>query len=56
MGNDQKIRQYNMFRGFKFKDACEKIKGVKYDDIVRFLYSPTDPSSLGVVRFLFGES
>ncbi|XP_018566321.1 vitamin K-dependent gamma-carboxylase [Anoplophora glabripennis] len=51
MGSDRKIRQYNMFQ---FKERWKKIREVSYDDVVRYLYSPTDPSSLGVVRFLFG--
>lgn len=36
----------------------EKVSALKersFDDLVRWLYQPTDPSSLGVIRFLFGE-
>lgn len=30
-------------------------KNRRFDDIVRWLYQPTDPASLGVTRALFGE-
>lgn len=33
----------------------EKLKNVSYHDIVLYMYQPTDPSSLGVIRFLFGK-
>ncbi|XP_060517290.1 vitamin K-dependent gamma-carboxylase isoform X2 [Cylas formicarius] len=34
--------------------GMESVKKLNYEDIVRFMYRPTDPSSLGVIRFLFG--
>ncbi|KAJ8913553.1 hypothetical protein NQ315_017104 [Exocentrus adspersus] len=54
MESDKRIKRYNMLRGFKFKEAWMKVREVRYDDLVRWMYCPTDPSSLGVVRFLFG--
>lgn len=33
----------------------EKLKVVTYNDIVLYMYQPTDPSSLGIIRFLFGK-
>ncbi|CAG9853874.1 unnamed protein product [Phyllotreta striolata] len=31
-----------------------RLKWFNYEDLVRLMYRPTDPSSLGVIRFLFG--
>ncbi|KAK9870664.1 hypothetical protein WA026_008226 [Henosepilachna vigintioctopunctata] len=31
-----------------------KLKYVSFDDIVSYFYQPRDPSSLGIIRFLFG--
>ncbi|KAJ3643909.1 hypothetical protein Zmor_026591 [Zophobas morio] len=39
------------YRNFKFK---ELIENGAYEKVVRYMYRPTDPSSLGVIRFLFG--
>lgn len=55
MRNDEKTRQCVMLAKVKFKETWRKFREVSYDDVVRYLYSPTDPSSLGVVRFLFGK-
>ncbi|XP_056643907.1 vitamin K-dependent gamma-carboxylase isoform X1 [Diorhabda sublineata] len=30
------------------------LKGLRYNDVVNYMYQPRDPSSLGVIRFLFG--
>ena len=40
------------YRNFKFK---ELIENGAYEKVVRYMYRPTDPSSLGVIRFLFGK-
>lgn len=39
----------------KIREFLEKINKIKYDDVVLYMYQPTDAASLGVTRFLFGE-
>lgn len=33
----------------------DKIKNIRYNDIVLYMYRPTDPASLGIIRFFFGK-
>lgn len=35
--------------------AMDALKRHSFNDLVKWLYQPTDPSSLGVIRFLFGK-
>lgn len=36
--------------------AMYALKRHSLNDLVKWLYQPTDPSSLGVIRFLFGKN
>lgn len=33
----------------------KNIEDLTFDDIVKYLYTPTDPASLGITRMLFGK-
>lgn len=48
---DAKNKKYLILIG----KISEKVKNVSYNDLVVYLYQPTDPASLGVIRFLFGK-
>ncbi|CAH1954165.1 unnamed protein product [Acanthoscelides obtectus] len=38
----------------KITKMLYRVRSTKYDDLVIYMYQPTDPSSLGIIRFLFG--
>lgn len=54
-GNGKKITSLWNIKDVNIKGTWSVIKKFKYEDLVGFLYQPRDPSSLGVIRFLFGE-
>lgn len=39
----------------RLRQFVEKLKTITYNDVVLYMYQPTDPASLGIIRFLFGE-
>lgn len=39
----------------EFRKCLRKVKEVTFEKIVLYMYQPTDPASLGIIRFLFGE-
>uniref|UniRef100_A0A6P7G1S4 Vitamin K-dependent gamma-carboxylase isoform X1 n=1 Tax=Diabrotica virgifera virgifera TaxID=50390 RepID=A0A6P7G1S4_DIAVI len=45
---------YSLSLKLKFKQCWTRIKHLQYKDIVIYMYQPADPSSLGIIRFLFG--
>lgn len=47
-----KANESMTYRNFKFKNF---FKDVSYGEFVKFMYQPKDPSSLGIIRFLFGK-
>ncbi|EFA03079.2 vitamin K-dependent gamma-carboxylase isoform X3 [Tribolium castaneum] len=51
LNNEFKEERENKKQCSKFK---EYLNNVSYEQFVRFMYQPKDPSSLGVIRFLFG--
>ncbi|CAH1105219.1 unnamed protein product, partial [Psylliodes chrysocephalus] len=53
-GNGKKITSLWNIKDVNIKGTWSVIKKFKYEDLVGFLYQPRDPSSLGVIRFLFG--
>ncbi|KAJ8985487.1 hypothetical protein NQ317_015026 [Molorchus minor] len=49
-----KIQGKSLCDGFRFKELWSKIRQLTYSDIVKYMYHPTDPASLGIIRLLFG--
>lgn len=41
---------------YTFLKRIHSLKGQTYNDLVKWFYQPTDPSSLGVIRFFFGKN
>lgn len=39
----------------KYFEYVEVIRRCSFDDLVKYMYRPKDPSSLGIIRFLFGK-
>ncbi|KAG5894578.1 hypothetical protein JTB14_021558 [Gonioctena quinquepunctata] len=53
MENEEKLKCSTAWSIVR-KDVWKKVKDVSFEDIVNYMYQPTDPSSLGIIRFLFG--
>lgn len=43
------------FNKGKLKEILENVRNTTFRDVVLYMYQPTDPASLGVIRFLFGK-
>ncbi|CAG9825027.1 unnamed protein product [Phaedon cochleariae] len=54
MGNGDKKAEIQMPHCFGAKELWDQVRQVTYEDVVRYFYQPTDPSSLGIIRFFFG--
>ncbi|CAH1236549.1 unnamed protein product [Diabrotica balteata] len=49
-----KTLNYSPSLKLKLKQCWIGMKNLQYKDIVIYMYQPADPSSLGIIRFLFG--
>lgn len=51
--SDRKDEKTKLFyRRFKFKDF---VHNLSFNSLVKYMYQPTDPASLGIIRFCFGK-